>query len=92
MPTRRGLAWRVHSPDSNRSLLFGSGNSAGKRFGEARDRGGIFGVTGPIAETTLSRVTGGKATESQRLFRRRQESGIAPDWVVGLVGLKPTTN
>ena len=33
-----------------------------------------------------------KATESQRLFRRRQETGIAQDCVVGLAGLKPTAN
>jgi hypothetical protein len=35
---------------------FGKENSAGKRFGGARDRGGIFGVTGRFraAETTLS--------------------------------------
>ena len=68
---------------SNRSL-FASGNSAGKRFGEARDRDGIFGDTGRfrVTETALSRVSGGKAAESQRLFRRRQETGIAQDCVV----------
>jgi hypothetical protein len=43
------------------------------------------------AETTLFCVTGGKATESQRLFRRRQESGIARDCVVGLIGLELAT-
>jgi hypothetical protein len=58
---------------------------AGKRFGEARDRGGIFGDTRRFraTETALFRVSGGKATESQRLFRRRQETGIAQDCVVG---------
>jgi hypothetical protein len=59
-------------------------------FGEARDRADIFGETSRIwtAESVLSRVSAGKATESQRLFRRRQEIGIALDWVVGLVGLE----
>jgi hypothetical protein len=38
------------------------------------------------AETVLSRVFGGKAAESQRLFRRRQETGIAQDCVVGPAG------
>jgi hypothetical protein len=43
--------------NSNRSL-FAGGNSAGKKFGEAGDWGGIFGVTGRFraAETALSRV------------------------------------
>jgi hypothetical protein len=31
----------------------------------------------------------GKATDSQRLFRRRQETGSAQDCVVGLAGLEP---
>ena len=63
---------------------------AGKRFGESRDWGGIFGVTGrfPEAETALSRVSRGKAAESQRLFRPRQETGFVQDCVVGLVGLE----
>jgi hypothetical protein len=58
--TRTGLC--RHSNPS----LFASGNSAGKGFGVARDRGGIFGDTGQLraAETALSRVSGGKATES----------------------------
>jgi hypothetical protein len=58
--TRTGLC--RHSNPS----LFASGNSAGKGFGVARDRGGIFGDTGKLraAETALSRVSGGKATES----------------------------
>jgi DNA polymerase IV len=34
------------------------------------------------AETALSRVSGGKAAESQGIFRRRQENGIAQDCVV----------
>jgi Terminase small subunit/NADH:flavin oxidoreductase / NADH oxidase family len=70
-----------------------SGSSAGKRFGEARDRGGIFGDIGRFRaiETALSRVSGGKAAESQRLFRTRQETGFAQDCVVGLAGLEPAT-
>ena len=68
---------------SNRSL-FASRNRAGKRFGEARDWAGIFGDIGQfcVTETAPSRVCGGKATESQRLFRWRQETGIAQDCVV----------
>jgi hypothetical protein len=60
------------------------------KFGKARDRGGIFGDTGRsrATETALSRVSGGKAAESQRLFRRRQETGFAQDCVVELVGLE----
>jgi hypothetical protein len=46
---------------SNRSLFTGA-NSAGKKFGEARDRGGIFGDASRFlaTETMLSRVSGGK--------------------------------
>jgi hypothetical protein len=44
------------------------------------------------AETTLSRVSSDKATESQRLFRWRQESGFARDCVVGLVGARPASD
>jgi hypothetical protein len=52
--------------------------------GHQRDRGGIFGGTGRFqaTETALFRVPGGKATESQRLFRWRRETGIAQDCVV----------
>jgi hypothetical protein len=59
--------------------LSATGNSVGKKFSEARDRGGIFGDASqfPATETALSRVSGGKAAESQRLFQRRQETGIA---------------
>jgi hypothetical protein len=51
--TRTGLC--RHSKRS----LFASENSAGKRFGEARDRGGFFGDTGRFRaiETALSRVS-----------------------------------
>jgi hypothetical protein len=64
--------------------------SAGKKFGEARDRGGIFGDTGRFraTETALAGASGGKAAESQRLFRPCQETGIARDCVVGLVGMR----
>jgi Integrase core domain len=40
-------------------------------------------------ETALPRISGGKAAGSQRLFRRRQETGIAQDCVVELGGLEP---
>ena len=63
---------------SNQSL-FASVNSAGKKFGEARDQGAIFGDTGQFraTETALSCLFGAKVTESQRLFRRRQETAFA---------------
>jgi hypothetical protein len=79
--------------DSADRSLFAIGNSVRKRFDEARDRGGIFGGTDPFraTETALSRVCGGEATESQRLFRRRQETGVAQDCVVELTGLEPAT-
>jgi hypothetical protein len=65
--------------------------AARKRFGEARDLGGIFGVTSRFraTETRLHRVSSGKAAKSSRLLRRPHESGFARDCVVGLVGLKP---
>jgi hypothetical protein len=82
--TRTGLC--RHSNPS----LFASGNSAGKEFGEARDGVATFGGDRRFraAETALSGVSGGKAAESQRLFRRRQETGIAWDCVVELAGLE----
>jgi hypothetical protein len=50
---------------SNQSLL-ATGNSAAKGFGAPRDGAGIFGGNSRIRETEtgLSRVSGGKATES----------------------------
>jgi hypothetical protein len=74
---------------SNRSL-FARRNSAGKKIREARDWGRVFGDIRRFraAETARSRVSGGKAAESQRLFRRRQESGVAQDCVVELAGLE----
>jgi hypothetical protein len=68
---------------SNRSLFAGA-NSAGKKFGEARDWAAFFGDASRFlaTETVLSRVSGSKAAERQRLFRRRQEAGIAEDRVV----------
>jgi hypothetical protein len=58
-----------------------TGNSAGKRSDEARDWAGVFGDIGRFraTETVLSPVSDGKAAESQRLFARRQEPGIAQD-------------
>jgi hypothetical protein len=57
---------------------------AGKRFGEARDRAGIFGDDCQFraAETGLSRVSSGKAPGSLRLFRSRRETVFAQDCVV----------
>jgi hypothetical protein len=54
------------SVDISNQSLSATGNSARKKFGEARDRGGIFGDASqfPATETALSRVPGGKATES----------------------------
>jgi hypothetical protein len=73
---------------SNRSL-FASRNRAGKRFAEARDWGGILGDSGrfQVTETARSRVSAGKAAESQRPFRRRQKTGVAQECVVGPAGL-----
>jgi hypothetical protein len=89
---RRSPAFRTQTRlrlRSNRSL-FATRNSAGKEFGEARDRDGIFGGAGRFraTETDAIRVSGGKAAESQRQFRRRQETGIAQDCVVVSGGLK----
>ena len=86
--TRTGLCRH-----SNRSL-FASWNSAGKRFGEPRNRGGIFCDTGRFraVETALSRVSVGKTAECQRLSRRRQENRSAQDCVVELAGLEPPGN
>src|ERR1700761_9113495 len=44
----------------------------GKIIGGARDWGGIFRDAGRFrsTETALSRISGGKAAESQRLFQR----------------------
>jgi hypothetical protein len=39
-------------------------------------------------QTALRRVAGGKATQSKRLFRRCQETGIAQECVVGPAGLR----
>jgi hypothetical protein len=64
---RRAAAFRIQTGlcrHSNQSLL-ASGNSAGKEFGKARDRGGIFRDTVRFraAETALSRVSASKAAE-----------------------------
>jgi hypothetical protein len=51
---------------------------------------GALGKIGNLAaETALSRVSGGKAAESQRLFPRRRETGISQDCVVEPAGLEP---
>jgi hypothetical protein len=77
---------------SNQSLLAGE-NSDGKGFDEARDWAGFFRDTGRFraTETALSRVSSGKATESQRLFRASRETEIAQDCVVELAGLEPAS-
>jgi hypothetical protein len=66
----------------------------GKGFARPETGRALTGDTGRFqaAETALSCVSSRKAAESQRLFGRRQETGIAQDYVVGLVGLKPATN
>jgi hypothetical protein len=83
--TRTGL-WR----ESNQSLS-SPRIPAGKKFGEGRDCAGDFGHASRFrpTETALSRASGGKAAESQRLFRPRWETGIAQDCVVELAGLEP---
>jgi Malate/L-lactate dehydrogenase len=72
---RRGGIVSLQQPghqrrDSNRSLptfepVSVRGNSAGKRFGEARDWAGIFSDIGRFraTETVLSPLSGGKAAE-----------------------------
>jgi hypothetical protein len=79
-PSRTQIGLRRRS---SRSLLAGR-NSAGKEFGEARDWAGVFGDTRRfrVTETAPSRIPGGKAAESQRLFRRRRETAMAQDCVV----------
>ena len=74
-PLRRGLLSRASIGDrqtrtglcqhSNQSLS-PHAKSGGKKFGEARDRGGVFRDIGRFraAETVLSRVSGAKTTES----------------------------
>jgi len=69
---------------SNASLV-GAENFAGKKFREARDCGRVFGDTGRFRATETALIagaSGGKATESQRLFRRRRETRFAQDCVV----------
>jgi hypothetical protein len=74
---------------SNRSLFAGA-NSAGKRFGEARDRSGVFHDTcrTPGCRDRAIPHLGRQSRGSQRLFRLRRETGIAQDCVVVLVGLE----
>jgi hypothetical protein len=81
------------SVDIRTGLSTATGNSAGKRFSEARDRDGIFRGTGRFraTETDAIRVSAGKAAESQRLFRRRQETEVAQECVVELGGLELAT-
>jgi hypothetical protein len=76
--TQNGL--RGHSNQS----LSATGNSAGKKSNEARDRGGIFGDARRFlaTETVQSRVWGSKAAECQRLLRWRQEPVFAQNCVV----------
>jgi hypothetical protein len=83
-PSRTQIGLRRRS---SRSLLPGR-NSAGKEFGEARDWAGVFGDTRRfrVTETAPSRIPRGKAAESQRLFRRRRETAMAQDCVVGPAG------
>ena len=52
--------------------------------------GVVFGRTGRFraTETAQPHLSDGKAAESQRLFRTRQETGIAQDCVVELAGVE----
>src|ERR1700760_2680735 len=89
---KRGVEIRTGLYRHSNQSLFAAANSTGKGLVEARDRGGNSGDMSRFraAETSLSRVSGRKAAESQRLFRRRQETGVAQECVVELAGLKPT--
>jgi hypothetical protein len=77
--------------------LAGTRNLIDARRGpiDARDRAGIFGHECIFCATDgdwpLSRL-GRQSLGGKRLFRRRRETGFAPDCVVGLVGLKLATN
>src|SRR5258707_618136 len=84
----RKSIFRQSNPSLSARQIF-----AGKMFSEARDRAEIFGedCLFRTTETGISRVSLTKATESQRLFRRRQETGFAQDCVVGPAGLEPAT-
>jgi hypothetical protein len=80
---RGGMEIETRAPDAARTAV-------PEWHDEARDWAGFFGDTCRFraVETAPSRVSGGKAAESQRLFRRRQETGIVQDCVVGLAGLE----
>jgi hypothetical protein len=78
-----GGAQYVYGLASDRSLC-ATGSPTAKKFGEARDLGGILAT---LAESERRRPRypaslAAKATENQRLFRSRQETGFARDCVV----------
>jgi hypothetical protein len=73
MRTARRVSWR--------SAAF---CSAWEKVCPPRDSSGAFGeiCRFRVAETGLSGVSGSKAAEDQRLFRRRQKAGVAQECVV----------
>jgi hypothetical protein len=75
----RALATASLWRHSNRSL-FARGNSAGKRFGEARDWGGTFGEISRFraTETALSGVSSGKAAEVKGYSDGAREPHLRP--------------
>jgi hypothetical protein len=87
----RHLGLEPVSADIRTSLCSRAGIPRGKSLARPETGGGILGDTSRFraTETGLSGGSGGKAAESQRLFRPRRETGIARDCVVELVGLEP---
>jgi hypothetical protein len=98
-PQRRRSRDSPSRMDSNQSLPTFEPVSVRERefrqekVAEARDSAGIFSDIGRFrsTETVLSSVSDAKAAESQRLFRRRRETGVVQDCVVELAGLEPAT-
>jgi hypothetical protein len=72
------------SADIRTGLCSRAGIPPGKGFATPETGTAIFAAR-PIPgdrDRAIQCCRGGKAAESQRLFRRRQETGIAGDWVV----------
>jgi hypothetical protein len=76
-PVSVGIGLKRVSVDIRTGLCFASGNSAGKRFGEARDRGTCFGDDGRfgVKETGLPRVSVGTDWTPERITRQAGEIG-----------------
>jgi|ERR1700722_1777169 hypothetical protein len=83
----RRASWARHEPvsaDIRTGLCSRAGIPPGKGFATPETGTAIFAAR-PIPgdrDRAIQCCRGGKAAESQRLFRRRQETGIAGDWVV----------